>query len=293
MDFITAKQVLSKTKNQGWFGTDYTLNLYRGCSHGCIYCDSRSACYQVEDFDAVKGKAKAMELLEKELSAKRSKGIIGMGAMSDPYNPQEAQYELTAKAIEAIGRNGFGLTVTTKSALITRDIERLKAVSKYSPVLCKVTVTSVNEAISSKIEPRVSSPRQRLDAVAKLSDSGLTTGILLMPILPFISDQPKDVVAVLKESKAAGAKFVYPGMGVTLRDRQRDYFYEALDRDFPGIKAQYIKTFGESYSCGANHAKALYGLLAKTCDELGLYYKMKDIIALYKKPYEREQMSFF
>lgn len=293
MDLIPAKQVLSKTKNQGWFGTDFTLNLYRGCSHGCIYCDSRSECYRVESFDEVKAKASAIELLEKELSSKRTKGIVGMGAMSDPYNPQEALYELTAKAIEAIGRNGFGLTVTTKSKLITRDIERLKAVAQYSPVLCKITVTTVDEGLSRKIEPRVSNPLERLDAVAKLSDAGLMTGVLLMPVLPFISDNPKDIVAVLKASKAAGAKFVYPGMGVTLRDRQRDHFYAVLDKDFPGLKEKYMKTFGDSYGCGANNAKALYSLFARTCEEMGLLYKMKDIIHLYKAPYEQEQISFF
>lgn len=293
MDFIPAKQVLSKTKNQGWFGTDYTLNLYRGCSHGCVYCDSRSECYRVESFDEVRAKDSAIDLLEKELGSKRSKGIVGMGAMSDPYNPMESRYELTAKAIEAIGRNGFGLTVTTKSALIQRDIDRLKAVANYSPVLCKITLTSVDEALCRKIEPRVSTPLERLDAVARLSDSGLMTGVLMMPVLPFISDDPKDIVAVVKASKEAGAKFIYPGMGVTLRDRQRDHFYQALDRDFPGLKERYVKTFGDSYGCGANNAKALYSLFAKTCEALGLLYKMKDIIHLYQAPYEQEQISFF
>lgn len=293
MELLSVKQIISKTKNQSWFGTDYTLNLYRGCSHGCIYCDSRSECYRLEDFDVVKGKANAIELLEAALGSKRSKGVIGMGAMSDPYNPMERQYQLTANAIETIGRNGFGLTVTTKSDLIVRDIALLKEVQRFSPVLAKVTLTTLDKQIAKKIEPYVSDPCQRLDAVSKLSSAGIKTGVLLMPILPYITDEPEQIVALIHKVKEAGANFIYPGMGVTLRDRQRAYYFDALDNAFPGLKQKYMKDFGNQYGCGPKNAKQLYGIFAKTCESLGLLYRMKDIIQLYKKPYEQEQMSFF
>jgi len=223
MEWIKAKTILSSYKMQPhWFGTEYNINLYRGCSHGCIYCDSRSSCYHVDDFDTVRPKDRALEILEKELGCRRRRGIIAMGAMSDPYNPLERKLKLTQGALTLIDRAGFGLGLATKSGLITRDISLFSRIAVHSPLLIKVTVTTMDESLASVIEPRVSSPSERIEALAALNAAGLFAGILLMPVLPFLADNAENILSVIDAGHRAGVPFIYAGFGVTLRENQRD-----------------------------------------------------------------------
>lgn len=292
MEFIETKTVLQKVKNpEEWFGIDYNMNLYKGCCHKCIYCDSRSNCYQVENFDTVRSKENVIEILNKELKSKRKKGVIGIGAMSDSYNPFEKQYEITRKALKLISYYNFGISIETKSNLITRDIDLFKEINLKADVILKFTITTADDALSKIIEPGVCVSSERLKAMKKLSDNGLFVGTLLTPIIPFITDTEENIRNIIKLSAENGAKFVFSMGGVTLRDNQREYFYEQLDKSFPSLKEKYIKTFGNNYFCYSLN-KGLYTVFKEECVKYGLLYKMEDIIKAYRKVSHNEQLRF-
>jgi len=199
MEYIKAKKLISQyAYDNSWFDINYNMNIYKGCCHGCIYCDSRSECYQIEDFDRVRAKENAIESIGKELKGKRRKGVIGTGAMSDPYNPLEKKFQLTRGALEEVNKYNFGISIATKSPLITRDIDILKKISSHSPVLIKMTITTFDDDLCKRIEPNVPCSSERFKAIKQLSDNGIYTGILLMPILPFINDT-EEMEKVLEE----------------------------------------------------------------------------------------------
>ncbi|MBS7527869.1 radical SAM protein [Fusibacter paucivorans] len=294
MEWIKAKSILSGyVEGNSWFGTNYNMNIYRGCSHGCIYCDSRSDCYHVENFDVVSAKANALMMIERELQSKRKKGVIGTGAMSDPYNPQEKLFELTRGALTRINRYGFGIAVATKSHLITRDIDLYQQIAHHSPVLAKVTITTADDALCAKLEPNVARSSVRFDAIKKLSDAGIFTGILMMPVLPFLEDNTENIRAIVDLAHQNGAKFIYPAFGVTLRQNQRVWFLNKLGEQFPEVKQQYLDTFGNAYECRSPNAKGLWRQFKHDCEERGILYRMADIVHAYKAPYTVEQLSFF
>lgn len=294
MRFIPAKTILSGyAEHNDWFGCNYNMNIYKGCCHGCIYCDSRSECYRVDDFDEVRAKENALEILERELKSKRRKGVIGTGAMSDPYNPFEETHQLTRGALELIRYHGFGVSIATKSSLVARDVDTLKAISRYAPVLVKITITTCDDALSAKLEPNVARPSERFAALKRLTDQGIFAGVLLMPVLPFITDTHENIADIIRLAHENGARFIYPGLGVTLRQNQREWLYEQLDKHFPGIREKYERTFGEAYSCHSPKGRVLYRLLSSECQKKGLLYKMEDIIRHYKTGYGQEQVSLF
>lgn len=294
MEYISAKTIISSyAENNNWFGNNYNMNIYKGCCHGCIYCDSRSQCYGVEDFDKVRAKNNALEIIAKELKSKRRTGIVGTGAMSDPYNPFEKNYCLTRGALELINRYGFGIAIATKSDLITRDIDILKLIQSHSPVITKITITSCDDNLCSIIEPNVAVASKRFEAIKKLSDNEIFTGVLLMPVLPFIEDNEENIKGIINLAHKNGAKFIYPAFGVTLRQNQRERYYKKLDEHFPGLKQKYINQYGNSYQCPSPKAKKLWYLLKQECESLGMLYKMKDIINAYKQWYRYSQISLF
>ncbi|ACC98583.1 Putative DNA repair photolyase [Elusimicrobium minutum Pei191] len=295
MKYIPAKTLITKVKpSLFWFATDYNMNIYRGCSHGCIYCDSRSQCYRIENFDEVRAKEDAVAKISFELSRKRQKGLIASGAMSDPYNPQESKHNLTRNALKEIDRYGFGLALATKSPLVTRDIDIIKSICTRSSVIIKITITCAQDSLSKQIEPNVSPSSERFAALKQLSDNGIFCGVLLMPVLPFINDTEDNILSIVRQTAAAGAKFIYSYFGVTLRDNQRDYFYNKIADLFPYAKEKYITAFGESYSCQSPKTNQLTRAFKKECDKFGILYNMKDIIAAYKKPQEiKEQLELF
>ncbi|WP_053957340.1 SPL family radical SAM protein [Inediibacterium massiliense] len=292
MDYISAKTILSGYSSGEWFGCNYNMNIYRGCSHGCIYCDSRSECYHIDNFDEVRAKKNALEILERQLQSKRKKGVVGTGSMSDPYNPFEEKYKLTRGALELLDRYEFGVSIATKSPLITRDIDLLKRIKRHSPIIVKMTVTSFDDDLCKIVEPNVAVSSKRFDAIHKLSENGIFTGILLMPVLPFIEDTNENILRIIRLAKENGARFVYPAFGVTLRQNQRLYFLKKLDEHFKGTSQKYIKEYRFSYECRSKRAAELWKIFKAECDKFNLLYKMKDIISSYKNEYEEKQMSF-
>lgn len=293
MEFIETKTILQKANHGNeWFGIDYNMNLYKGCSHKCIYCDSRSNCYQIEDFDRVRAKRDEIEILNLELKNKRKKGVIGIGAMSDTYNPFEKKYEITRQALKLISYYNFGVSIETKSNLITRDIDLFKEINSKADIILKFTITTADDELSKLIEPSVCVSSERLKAMKQLAESGLFVGTLVTPIIPFITDSEENIRKVIKLSAENGARFAYSIGGLTLRDNKRAYFYEQLDKLFPELKEKYIQTYGNNYFCSSINKNLAY-IFKKECEKYGLLYKMQDIIKEYKKnEIKNEQISF-
>lgn len=291
MEFIEAKTILSRVKgSESWYGIDYNMNLYKGCSHGCIYCDSRSDCYQIKNFNIVRGKLNAISTLERELSRKE-KGVIGMGSMSDPYNPQEKKYEMTRDALKLIQKYNYGVSIDTKSDLVLRDIDCLKEISKKNNAIVKFTITTASDELSKKIEPHVCPSSKRFAAVKKLSDNGIFVGIMINPVLPFITDSAENIRSLVRLAHENGAKFIHTYMSMTLRDNQREYYYSKIN---PEIKKRYIETYKESYLCYPLNVKMLYRIFMEECEKYGILYKMDDIIKAYKKEVlDNTQLSLF
>ena len=293
MEYIPAKTIVTQVKYHNWFGVDYNMNIYRGCSHGCIYCDSRSLCYRIENFDQIRAKQDALRIIRADLLKKRNRGVVATGAMSDPYNPLEEEHKLTRNALELLNAYRFGAAIATKGRLVIRDINILKDIQAHSPVLVKMTITTADDNLCGIIEPNAPLSSERFAAVKTLSDNGVYAGILMMPILPFIEDMEENIITIVRKAKENGARFVYPAIGMTLRRGNREYYYEKLDEHFPGIKEKYIKKYGERYSCTAPGIKRLWNVFAEECRRLDLRYEMKDIIIDYKRGYRAKQLDLF
>lgn len=297
MEYIPTKTIVSNYKdNPHWFGINYNMNIYKGCCHGCIYCDSRSNCYQIIDFDRVRIKENSIEIIKKDLTSKRKKGVVGTGAMSDPYNPFEEKYLLTRQALKLLDEHRFGIAITTKSDLIVRDIDILKRIQKHSPNLVKITITTFDDELCKKIEPNVSTTSDRFKALKKLSDNNIYSGVLLMPILPFINDTEENIRNIIKRAYECGAKFIFSyGIGVTLRSNQREYYFEQLRKIFPNqmLDEKYIKTYGEQYENSSLKSEHLWKVFKEECEKYNLLYDMKDIIKEYKSRYESSQITWF
>ena len=292
---IPARHIVHRTRDTSWFGTDHTMNLYRGCPHGCIYCDSRSACYGNDDFGTVRVKERALEQVRDDLRRKVRPGIVGTGAMSDPYNPLEEELCLTRNALSLLDAYGFGVAIATKSDLIVRDIDILTLMHEHVPVLCKLTITTCDDALAAKIEPGAPSPSRRLEAVRRLSAAGLPVCVLLMPVLPFLEDTEENVVEVAERAAEAGARYLYPAFGMTQRDRQRDWYYRELEARFPGqgLAERNRRAFGDRYWCVSPRARRLWEAVSARCRALGLLYEMKHIVSSYQKGYGDRQLTFF
>jgi DNA repair photolyase len=271
---VTAKTLLSSAKQPDpWFGIKYTMNLYRGCQHQCIYCDSRSKCYRIENFADVLVKVNAIDLLKKELPRKRVKGTIGTGSMSDPYLPLEAARRLTAQALEIIAEHQFPVHVLTKSDLVLRDLDTLRAISRVYAAI-SFTITTADDGLGKKVEPGAPLVSRRFAAMAQLANAGLLTGVLMMPVLPFIEDNPDNITAIVTRAKECGASYILASFGMTLRDRQRAYYYAQLDRLFPGLRPQYERQFGDRYSASARGAKRLEQIFREACERQGIAARM-------------------
>ncbi len=268
---IQAKTLLGRVKQpDDWFGLRYNFNLYRGCQHQCIYCDSRSECYQIEDFNHdVLVKVNAVELLRRELAHKRVKGTIGTGSMNDPYMPLEAERKLTRSALEVIAEFRFPVHIITKSDLVLRDLDLLGQIGRiYAAVT--FTVTTADDALSKVLEPGAPASSRRLAAMQALARAGVLTGVALMPVLPFIEDTDENITRIVELAAGCGAKYILPAFGMTLRDRQRAYYYDKLDRHFPGLRRRYEQAFGERYSARCASARKLEGLFGALCREYGI-----------------------
>lgn len=272
---IEAKTLLSPVKQPDpWFGLKYNMNLYRGCRHRCIYCDSRSECYQIENFDGeVLVKTNAIELLQKELARKRKKGTIGTGSMNDPYMPVERKINLLGRALEVIAQFKFPVHIITKSDLVLRDLEILREINQiYAAV--SFTVTTADDDLGKKVEPGAPPVSARLKAMQTLAENGIHTGITMMPILPYIEDNEENIVGIVQKAHEHGAVYVIPSFGMTLRDRQRMYYYQKLDELFPGLRRQYQARYGNQYSCVSGNVEQLAKVFYDSCSEYGIATRM-------------------
>jgi len=286
---IKAKTLLSTFKESpdDPFGIRYNMNIYRGCQHQCIYCDSRSTCYGIENFADILIKENALELLEKELKSKRKKGTVGLGSMNDPYMPIEMKMELTRGALKLIKKYSFGVHVITKSNLVVRDIDLLKEIGKvYAAV--SLTITTADNKLARKIEPVAPSSSERFEAIKKLADEGICTGIVLTPVLPFITDNKENVEEIIVKGKEAGAKYVLCWAGMTMREGQREYFYNELDKRFPGLKEKYVKRYGNRYSYPVPEHEELYKIFVDKCKKESIKTKMDFYMEM-----KTEQVSLF
>lgn len=289
MYLIEVKSILSQRKNHDpWFGITYTMNLYRGCQHGCIYCDTRSECYQIRDISRIAVKRNACELLGRELRSKRrKKGTIGTGSMNDPYMPLEKELQMTRKALGVIASEKFPVHIITKSNLVERDMDLLQAISAvYAAV--SFTITCAEDSLSTRIEPGAPSTSLRFKAMEALASRGIYTGITLMPLLPFINDTPENLRTLIRQAKDSGASYILPYLGVTLRQGSRDYFYKALEKEFPGLKARYQTTFGMQYECYSPAYQRLKAVFEETCDQEGIATGMR-----FYRPVTYTQSSLF
>ena len=287
MHLVRAKGILSSTNG---------MNIYRGCSHGCIYCDSRSTCYQfTHEFEDIEVKENAAELLEAALKSKRKKCMIGTGSMSDPYMHCEEKIGLTRKCLEVVLKYGFGIAIQTKSDRILRDIDLLDEINKASKCVVQMTLTTYDDKLCSIIEPNVCNTKRRIEVLEKMRDRGIPTVVWLTPILPFINDTEENIKAILDECVRVGVKgIICFDMGLTLRDGDREYYYAALDKHFPGVKQKYIERYGNAYEVPSPQAGRLMELFRKTCREHNILYSPDDCFKyLHEFPEKYKQMSLF
>ena len=266
MHEIRAKSILSSGNG---------INIYRGCTHGCIYCDSRSACYQMDyAFEDVAVKVNAPELLEDALRRRRRRCMIGTGSMCDPYLPLERETRLTRRCLEVIDRQGFGVSLLTKSDLVLRDLDLLRRINQTAKAVVCTTFTTFDEDLCRVLEPRVCTTRRRFETLKACREAGVRTGVWLCPILPFLNDTEENLRGLLEYCFAAGVEAIVNfGMGVTLREGDREYFYAQLDRHFPGMKERYIRAFGNRYECLSPNAPRLERIFREECRKRGVLWE--------------------
>ena len=289
MHSVTVKGILS-AKNG--------MNLYRGCSHGCIYCDSRSRCYHMEHaFEDIEVKENAIELLEHALRHKRRKCMIGTGAMTDPYIPLELELGNLRKALELIEQYGFGVTVQTKSERVLRDLDLLRRINEKTKCVVQMTLTTYDEELCRKIEPHVSTTAERFATLKRLREAGIPTVVWLSPILPFINDTRENIAGILELCEEAGVYGVISfGMGLTLREGNREYFYKQLDCLFPGLKEKYVRTYGNQYEIASPDNRRLMRLFHQTCEESGMLHdneKIFQYLHTFEEKGEGRQLSLW
>ncbi len=289
MHFVDAKTILS-AKNG--------MNVYRGCTHGCIYCDSRSKCYNfTHEFEDIEIKQNAPELLDLALRKKRDKCMIGTGSMTDPYIHIEEQLGHTRKCLEVINKRGFGVCVLTKSTRVLRDLDLLKEINKKAKCVVQVSLSTFDDDLCKKIEPHVSTTSERIEMLKILRDNGIPTVVWLMPFLPFINDTKENVQGLLEACGEAKVKGILSfGFGLTLRDGNREYFYKKLDEHFDGIRANYELKYGNSYMINSDNNDELYAIYKEFCIQNEIMYKTKEIFSYlreFPKEDKFEQLSLF
>lgn len=285
MHFVEAKGILSSLNG---------MNIYRGCTHGCIYCDSRSKCYNMQhDFEDIEVKINAPELLEKAIKSKRKPCMIGTGSMSDPYMHIEEKLQNTRKCLEIIDRYEFGVAVQTKSDRVLRDLDLLKSINEKSKAVVQITLTTADDELCKLIEPNVCPTSRRAEVLEILKENGIPTVVWLSPILPFINDTEENIGKLMEICKSAKVKGIITfGMGVTLRDGNREYFYQKLDEHFPGIKEKYIKTYGNAYELESPNSKKLHEIFCRECQKGNIMSKSDDCFKyLHEYPEKYEQLS--
>ena len=291
MEVVEITQCLNKDKSE--YPSEYIFDVYKGCDVGCIYCDGHSSCYRNHDFEHVKIKKDILNILAQELKGKRKKSIIAIGMLSDPYIDIEKDQQLTRECLKIIKHYGFGVIIHTKSDLILRDLDILKEIHEKNCVIVNVCITS-NDELSKKIEHNVCSSKSRFEIIRKCKEAGLLAGVNMNPVLPYLTDSKEDLLEIIENAKCVHADYIFSDMKVTLRDKQRDFYYQKLDQLFPGISYYYRRIYNNRYHCEIKSWKENYELLKKNCIQYELLYQIDDLIQLVQK-HKKEycQMSLF
>jgi len=289
MHYKKYKSILSPKNN---------MNLYRGCTHGCIYCDSRSVCYGIDHaFEDIEVKEDADKQLDSELRRRKKRCMVGMGSMCDPYMHVEEELQLTRRSLEVILRNGFGVAFITKSARVLRDLDLLREINARTKCVVQMTLTTYDEQLVKILEPNVSTTRERFEALCTLRDNGIPTVVWMDPILPFINDTEENLRGLMgycAEAKVRG--IVHFGFGMSLREGDREYYYAALDKHFPGLKQKYIAKYGNAYSIMCDNNNELMKIFRTECKRHGILYKPKEVFGYlneFEDSYEGEQITMF
>ena len=285
MHFVKAKSILPPT----------SMNIYRGCQHGCIYCDARSHCYQMQhDFEDIEVKENTLALLEDALKRKRKPCMIGTGAMGDPYIPLERELRIMRGALELIDRYGFGIALQTKSCDVLRDMDLLRRINDKTKAVVQMTMTCWDDELCRIVEPHVSVTSERFEALKKFRDAGIPTVVWLCPLLPFINDTEENLTGILgmcAEAQVQG--IICFGMGLTLRSGNREYYYSQLDRHFSGLKEKYIRLYGDSYEVPSPDSDNLLRLFHQICDETGMMHDNEQIFEYMHRFEDKQQLRFF
>ncbi len=287
MHFVEAKTLLSR-----WNG----MNLYRGCAHGCIYCDSRSACYQfTHPFEDIEVKRNAPQLLEDTLKRRRKRAVISTGSMSDPYQPCERELKLTRRCLEIIDRHGFGASVITKSDLVLRDIDLFDSINRRAKSVLQMTLTVADDALSKLLEPNVCTTTRRYEVLKAFLQQGIPSVVWMTPILPFLTDTEENIQGILDYCFDADVKgIICYGAGVTLREGDREYYYRALDRHFPGLSDEYRRRYGNAYEVNSPHSAALMRMFHDACEKRGVLHNPEECFRyIAEMPEKKEQLSLF
>lgn len=287
---------MHKTIVKGILSSQNGMNIYRGCTHGCIYCDARSNCYQMNhEFEDIEVKVNGSQLLEKILKSKRKKCMIGTGSMSDPYIHLEERLLYTRKSLEIIERHGFGLSIQTKSNRILRDLDLLKSINEKSKCVVQMTLTTFDEDLCKIVEPNVSTTRERFEVLKIMRDNNIPTVVWITPILPFINDSEENLRGIINyciEAKVYG--IICFGIGMTLRDGNREYYYKNLDKHFPGLKEKYINSFRYDYEVKSKNSKNLMKILKEECKKNNIILNNDEIFRyLHEFPNKEIQLGFF
>ncbi len=295
MDYVKTRTIMTKSEQGSlWFGIDYHMNLYRGCSYGCIYCDSRSDAYHIKNFDEIKSKENALQILEEELASKTQKGVVSFGTLSDPYNELEREYEITRGALKLILKYGFGVSIDTKSDLILRDIDLLKEIDKKNNVIIKISITTYNDELARILEPNVISSSKRFEVLKELRKNGIYAGVLMTPVLPFITDNISNIKEMVHLASKNNAKFIYTKMGMTLRSNVHEYYYERIEKMYKGLSNDYKSVYGNNVVCNPLRYPDLLSVFVEECNQYHLLCDMSEIIKDYKKNVsKKEQISLF
>lgn len=294
----TGEQDMHEVRAKGILSAQNGMNIYRGCTHGCIYCDARSTCYQMQHaFEDIEVKINAPELLEQALRRKRKKCMIGTGAMSDPYLHLEKNLRLTRRCLELIDEYGYGLSIQTKSDMILRDLDLLKRINRKTKCVVQMTLTTYEEDLCRILEPQVCTTKRRIEVLNIMKEEGIPTIVWMTPILPFINDTKENIQHLLEECQKAEVYGIMTfGIGVTLRDGDRQYFYQKLDQHFPGMKERYIRTYGNAYELPVAQEKELMNLVRRECIKAGMEYRTNQLFEYMHRFEDKlagEQLSLF
>ena len=294
----TGEQDMHEVRAKGILSAQNGMNIYRGCTHGCIYCDARSTCYQMQHaFEDIEVKINAPELLEQALRRKRKKCMIGTGAMSYPYLHLEKNLRLTRRCLELIDEYGYGLSIQTKSDMILRDLDLLKRINRKIKCVVQMTLTTYEEDLCRILEPQVCTTKRRIEVLNIMKEEGIPTIVWMTPILPFINDTKENIQHLLEECQKAEVYGIMTfGIGVTLRDGDRQYFYQKLDQHFPGMKERYIRTYGNAYELPVPQEKELMNLVRRECIKAGMEYRTNQLFEYMHRFEDKlagEQLSLF